>query len=94
MQNWFINSFNGCLLDVLLNGSLSSTLDQARVALAIWRADYKNARPPIKIWLADANRAHQDVPASGDGAAQPHQLRAVTRRYSGPAGQIKLSEQT
>jgi putative transposase len=34
MQNGFIYSFNGRLLDELLNETLFSTLDQARVALA------------------------------------------------------------
>ena len=46
------------------------------------------------VILADANRVRQDVPASGDGAAQPHQLRSVPRRYNRPPGQIKPPERT
>jgi transposase InsO family protein len=45
MQNGFIESFNGRLRDELLNEDLFAALDQARLALAIWRADYSNARP-------------------------------------------------
>jgi len=39
MQNGFIERFNGRLRDELLNETLFSTLDQARMALATWRAD-------------------------------------------------------
>jgi putative transposase len=40
MQNGFIESFNGRLRNKLINATLFSTLDQARIILAIWRADY------------------------------------------------------
>lgn len=45
MQNAFIESFNGRLRDELLNETLFSTLNQARAALSIWRADYNGSRP-------------------------------------------------
>ena len=44
MQNAFIESFNGRLRDELLNKTLFSTLNQARAALSIWRADYNGSR--------------------------------------------------
>jgi putative transposase len=49
MQNAFIESFNGRLRDELLNETLFSTLNQARVALSTWRADYNEARPHSKL---------------------------------------------
>ena len=49
---------------------------------------------PLPTWLAEANRVRQDVPATGDGAAQPHQLRAVRRRYKRTPGQIQPPERT
>jgi putative transposase len=52
MQNAFIESFNGRLRDELLNETLFTTLAQARVALATWRADYNGSRPHSKLnWL-------------------------------------------
>src|SRR6201994_155867 len=45
MQNAFIESFNGRLRDELLNDPLFSTLSQARIALAAWRADDNGSRP-------------------------------------------------
>jgi len=52
MQNAFIESFNGRLRDELLNETLFSTLSQARIALAAWRADYNGSRPHSKLsWL-------------------------------------------
>lgn len=44
MQNGFIESFNGRLRDELLN-----ELAQARVSVALWRADYNTARPHSQI---------------------------------------------
>ena len=44
-QNAFIESFNARLRDELLNETLFSSLDQARAALAAWKADYNHARP-------------------------------------------------
>ena len=49
MQNAFIESFNGRLRDEFLNETLFSTLAQARIALAMWRADYNGSRPHSKI---------------------------------------------
>ncbi len=49
MQNAFIESFNGRLRDELLNETLFTSLAQARVALACWRADYNDARPHSQL---------------------------------------------
>ena len=49
MQNAFIESFNGRLRDELLNETLFTSLAQARVAIALWRADYNSARPHSQI---------------------------------------------
>jgi putative transposase len=49
MQNAFIESFNGRLRDELLNETLFSSLAQARVSIAMWRADYNSARPHSQI---------------------------------------------
>src|SRR5437868_865346 len=48
-QNAFIESFNGRLLDELLNETLFTSLAQARVALRCWRADYNDARPHSQL---------------------------------------------
>jgi putative transposase len=48
-QNAFIESFNGRLRDEFLNETLFSSLAQARVALASWRADYNGARPHSRL---------------------------------------------
>jgi putative transposase len=44
MQNGFIESVNGRLRDELLNWTLFSTLDEARVAPATRRSDDNNSR--------------------------------------------------
>jgi putative transposase len=49
MQNGFIESFNGRLRDGLLNGTLFSSLPQARTALANWRVDYNAVRPHSQL---------------------------------------------
>ena len=59
MQNAFIESFNGRLRDELLNETLFSSLAQARVMLASWRADYNVHRPHSGLgWLTPAEFAH------------------------------------
>jgi putative transposase len=50
MQNAFIESFNGRLLDQLLNETLFTSLAQARVTLlGCWRADYNDTRPHSQL---------------------------------------------
>ena len=49
MQNAFVESFNGRLRDELLNETLFTSLAQARVSIALWRADYNSARPHSQI---------------------------------------------
>ncbi|ESY59946.1 hypothetical protein X742_34875 [Mesorhizobium sp. LNHC232B00] len=57
-DNGFIESFNGRLRDELLNETLFTALAQARVAIALWRADYNTARPHSQIaWQTPAEFA-------------------------------------
>ena len=49
MQNAFIESFDGRLRDELLNETLFSTLQQARIALSEWRSDYNGSRPHSRL---------------------------------------------
>ncbi|PBB98903.1 IS3 family transposase [Mesorhizobium sp. WSM3862] len=57
-QNGFIESFNGRLRDELLNETLFTSQAQARVAIALWRADYNTARPHSQIaWQTPAEFA-------------------------------------
>ena len=49
MQNAFIESFNGRLRDELLNETLFSTLQHARIALGRWRSDYNGSRPHSRL---------------------------------------------
>lgn len=52
------SSFNGRLRDELLNETLFTSLAQARVAIALWRADYNTARPHSQIaWQTPAEFA-------------------------------------
>ncbi|TIL87773.1 MAG: IS3 family transposase [Mesorhizobium sp.] len=58
MQNGLIESFNGRLRDELLNETLFTSLAQARVAIALWHADYNTARPHSQIaWQTPAEFA-------------------------------------
>lgn len=53
MQNAFIESFTAGLRHEFLNEPLFATLQQARIGLVAWRADYNAARPHSKLgWLA------------------------------------------
>ena len=59
IQNAFIESFNGRMRDELLNETLFTTLAQARVLLARWRADYNETRPHSRLgWQTPAEYAH------------------------------------
>ena len=44
-QNAVIESFNARLRDEFLNETLFTSLTQFKVMLAMWKDDYKNARP-------------------------------------------------
>lgn len=57
-DNGFIESFNGRLRDELLNETLFTSLAQARVAIALWHADYNTARPHSQLaWQTPAEFA-------------------------------------
>lgn len=44
-ENGYIESFNGKLRDVLLNGEIFYTLNEAKVILENWRREYNHVRP-------------------------------------------------
>src|SRR4029078_11422796 len=51
-QNGFVESFNGRLLDELLNETLFKSLPHARAGLEAWRRDYNEQRPHSKLgWM-------------------------------------------
>ena len=64
-QNAFIESFNGRLRDEFLNETLFSTLAQARIALAMWRADYNGSRPHSKIGWQTPSPLHRPSTRAG-----------------------------
>ena len=88
MQNAFIESFNGRLRDELLNETLFTSLAQARVALACWRADYNDARPHSQLGENPVRVRHDLSSAPGSGPALCRRLRASPRRYHRPTRQI------
>lgn len=45
MQNGFVESFNGCIPDELLNETMFRNLAHAKVVIAAWAADYNTERP-------------------------------------------------
>jgi putative transposase len=71
MQNGFIESFNGRLRDELLNETLFSTLDQARMALATWREDYNNSRPHSQLGWRTPNEFAKTFPRRGTALRNP-----------------------
>ena len=71
MPNGFIESFNGRLRDELLNETLFSTLDQARMALATWRADYNNSRPHSQLGWRTPTEFAKTFPHRGTALRNP-----------------------
>jgi putative transposase len=71
MQNGFIESFNGRLRDELLNETPFSTLDQARIALAIWRVDYNNSRPHSQLGWRTPTEFAKTFPRRGTALRNP-----------------------
>ena len=73
-QNAFIESFNARLRDELLNETVFSSLNEARILLEQWRRDYNTHRPHSRLgWLtpsefAERSRLSKQWPS---GAAQP-----------------------
>ena len=71
MQNGFIESFNGRLRDELLNETLFSTRDQARIALAVLRADYNHSRPHSQLGWRTPNEFAKTFPRRGTALRNP-----------------------
>jgi len=44
--NGYIESFNACLRDELLNGEIFYTLREAQIVIESWRRHYNTIRPP------------------------------------------------
>ena len=44
-ENGYIESFNACLRDELLNGEIFYTLKEAQIVIESWRRHYNTARP-------------------------------------------------
>jgi len=66
MQNGFCKSFNGRMLDELLNESLFFGLDHARMRISAWADDYNLRRPhsalgyiPTAVYAAKLTNAAQ-----------------------------------
>lgn len=79
----------------LLNETLFTSLAQARVATALWRADYNTARPALPECLTDTGRVRQHLhPATVARAALCQRLRASARRFTRPAGQNHRRKRT
>ena len=74
-QNAFIESFNGRLRDELLNETLFSSLDHARVSLAFWKNDYNTIRPHSGLGNL--------TPAAYANRSAPNTQRDGTLRYTG-----------
>lgn len=65
-QNAFIESFNGRLRDELLNETLFTSLQHARVTLAAWRTDYNTERSHSRLgWQTPAEFAQTFTPQRG-----------------------------
>jgi putative transposase len=61
-QNAFIESFNARLRDELLNETVFSSLDEARILLDQWRRDYNANRPHSRLgWLTPSEFADRFV---------------------------------
>lgn len=98
MQNAFIESFNGRLRDELLNETLFSTLQQARIALGLWRSDYNGSRPHSRLsWqtpsaFASTFHPRRDLAlcsangSTADAAVQPVKQTQSNRRSELKAG--------
>ena len=94
-QNAFIESFNGRLRDELLNETLFTSLAQVRIALGCWRADLQRSSSTLAARMEDAVRVRLHLPsATGSGAALCRGLRASSRRFHRPTGQIQRTHTT
>ena len=71
MQYGFIKSFKARLRDELLNETLFSTLDQARMALATWRAEYNNSRPHSQLGWRTPTEFAKTFPRRGTALRNP-----------------------
>jgi transposase InsO family protein len=74
MQNGFVESFNGCMRDELLNETLFFDLNGARDKIAAWVGDFNHARrhPALRYLIPAAYAAN--FTATDDRLRNPDQL--------------------
>ena len=84
MQNGFLESVSEGLGDELLNETLFSTVDQARMALVTWRADYNNSRPHSQLGWRTPNEFTKTFPRRGTA------LRNLTNSAPSPGATTAL----
>jgi Integrase core domain len=94
MQNAFIESFNGRLRDEFLNKTLFSTLAQARIALAAWRADDHGWRPHSGLGWPTPPALASTFHPRGIWRRLRQWLRPSTRRTPSPTGRLQPPERT
>ena len=92
MQNGYVESFNGRMRDELLNETLFTSLAQARVTTALWRADYNTARPHSQIaWQTPDEFARTFTPRrslalrNANGSAQAPATSTVSGAPAAPS---------
>ena len=95
IQNAFIESFNGRLRDELLNETLFSSLNQARVLLAGWRRDYNDNRPHSRLgWRTPTEFAatfprRGPTPRKADSFAPAHNIREAKEDKTNRQSELK-----
>ena len=96
-QNAFIESFNARLRDELLNETVFSSLNEARILLEQWRRDYNTQRPHSRLgWLtpsefADRSRLNKQWPS---GATLPEGSAPHGDRINRPTRQSRRRDST
>jgi putative transposase len=75
MQNGFVESFNGRMRDELLNEALFFDLDDTRIKIATWVADFNTARPHSALGYLTPAAYAANFSATDDRLCNPDQLR-------------------
>jgi putative transposase len=75
IQNAFVESFNGRMRDEFLNETLFFDLDDARIKVAAWVADYNGERPHSSLQYQTPAAYAATFTATGARLRNPDQLR-------------------
>jgi putative transposase len=86
MQNGFVDSFNGRMRDELLNETLFFDLDDARIKIAAWAADFNTARPHSSLGNLTPAAYAANFTAMDDRLRNPDQLRRSPVAPTAPHG--------